>query len=123
MGISTDAKLFYGVLVSDRENGVDEVASAKALGFIDESVEEFGDGESIADFDLPAGLEWAFTGHCEGCPGVYAVAKGGLTAYRGGDIKVRALPKVSDAQRKKLDEIAEKLGAKAGYFLAPSTDF
>jgi len=123
MGVSTDAKLFYGVLVSDRENGVDEVESAKALGFIDESVEEFGDGESIADFELPPGLEWEFTGHYAGCPGVYAVAKGGFTAFRGGDIEVKALPKVSDAQRKKLDEIAEKLDAKAGYFLAPYTDF
>ena len=123
MGVSTDAKLFYGVLVSDVENGLDEVRAAKILGFVEDSFDEFEDGGSIADFELPAGLEWEFTGHIDGCPSIYAAAKGGLTAWRGSDTEVKALPKVSAAQRKKLDAIAEKLGRRAGYFLAPYTDF
>lgn len=120
MGVSTDAKLFFGVLVVGVDE--DETEAARALGFI-KNDQEFAEGDGIQDFELPAGLEWESTGHCDGCLAVYAAAKGGLSAYRGGDVEVKALPKVSDAQRKKLEAIAEQVGNDVGYFLAPYTDF
>lgn len=117
MGISSDAKLLYGIHLGD-DDDLEGVAKQLGLESVPEGEDDFGLEDS-----LPRSLELVLTGHPDGCPTWFIAAKGGLMANRGYEKEVKRLPKVSKAARAALRVYEKKLKIRPCYWLASYTDF
>lgn len=120
MSVSTDAMLMYGINIGD-----DLEITAKQMGWKpDEENPEPGEDECadyIAD-TLPKCLAMSLIGHPDGCPSYILTGKC-ITANRGYEKEIKALPKPSKPAKAALKKLEKLLDIRAAYWLASYADF
>lgn len=120
MGISTDAMLMYGINIGD-----DLETVAKQFGWKPDEENPEPDLDWFAEYieeQLPKSLEMTLIGHPDSCSS-YVITGKHITAHRGYEKEVTALPKPSKPAKTALEKLENRLDIRAACWLASYADF